>query len=62
MLFDRNPGAFTLSVSHTTRNPRQGEEHGVHYFFVAKDDFKNLQSKDGFVERYGNIFPRYWQV
>ena len=29
-----------FSVSATTRAPRPGEEHGVHYYFITKDEFK----------------------
>ncbi|KAG8355208.1 hypothetical protein FVEN_g6980 [Fusarium venenatum] len=50
MLFNRHPDQFTLSVSHTTRNPREGESDGVHYHFVTKDAFRDLIAKDGFVE------------
>jgi len=28
-----------ITVSHTTREQRPGEQHGVHYYFVGKDDF-----------------------
>ncbi len=28
-----------LSVSATTRRPRPGERHGVHYFFVTDDEW-----------------------
>ncbi|MFH8795338.1 guanylate kinase [Streptomyces sp. NPDC017941] len=31
-----------LSVSATTRKPRPGERHGVHYFFVADDEMDKL--------------------
>ncbi|MEV8587159.1 guanylate kinase [Streptomyces sp. NPDC051180] len=31
-----------LSVSATTRKPRPGEKHGVHYFFVTDDEFDKL--------------------
>lgn len=31
---------YALSISATTRNPRVGEEHGKHYFFLDKEDFK----------------------
>lgn len=31
-----------LSVSATTRAPRPGEEHGVHYWFVSEDEFTRL--------------------
>lgn len=30
---------MVYSISHTTRKPRPGEQHGVDYFFVSKDDF-----------------------
>ena len=29
-----------LSVSATTRTPREGECHGVHYFFMTKEEFE----------------------
>jgi guanylate kinase len=32
---------IALSVSATTRQPRPGEEHGVHYFFITKKEFEN---------------------
>jgi guanylate kinase len=31
-----------LSVSATTRRPRPGEQHGVHYFFVTDDEMDKL--------------------
>ena len=31
---------MVYSISYTTRQPRQGEQDGVHYFFIAKDEFK----------------------
>ena len=39
-----------LSVSYTTRLPREGEEHGKHYFFVSKEEFKEIESKGDFLE------------
>lgn len=51
MLFSRHPDTFTLSVSHTTRNPRNGERDGVEYHFVTKDAFRELIDQDGFVEQ-----------
>lgn len=38
------------SVSATTRNPRPGETHGVNYYFITADDFKNKINSDGFLE------------
>jgi guanylate kinase len=39
-----------LSVSYTTRKPRQGEIDGVHYFFVKESVFKEMISKGEFLE------------
>ncbi|KYK55299.1 guanylate kinase [Drechmeria coniospora] len=50
LLFQRYPDTFVLSVSHTTRAPRDGEQDGVHYHFVPMKDFEDLIAGDGFVE------------
>lgn len=39
-----------LSVSRTTRKPRDGEIDGVHYHFVEKSEFQKLIDDDGFLE------------
>lgn len=52
MLFQRHPDTFTLSVSHTTRAPRPGEQDGVHYHYVTKEQFQALIAEDKFVEQY----------
>ena len=31
---------FVLSISATSRQPRENEEHGVHYFFVTREEFE----------------------
>ena len=36
----RELAPFDFSVSATTRSPRPGEHHGVHYYFVDKADFE----------------------
>ena len=36
---------YALSVSATTRDPRPGEEDGVHYFFKTKEEFDRLSAK-----------------
>lgn len=46
---DKNPN-FMLSISCTTRNPRQGEVDGVNYFFLSKEDFKNCIENNKFLE------------
>lgn len=39
-----------LSVSHTTRAPRVGEENGVHYHFVSETQFLSILNQGGFLE------------
>lgn len=41
---------FMLSISCTTRAPREGEVDGVNYFFISKDEFKNCIDNDKFLE------------
>jgi guanylate kinase len=38
------------SVSFTTREIRDGEENGVNYFFITREEFFKLKSQDEFVE------------
>lgn len=45
----RNPNV-RLSVSCTTRAPREGEQNGVHYNFLTRDEFEDLIARDGFLE------------
>jgi guanylate kinase len=60
-LFDRI-AALGLSVSATTRPPRPGEEDGVHYHFLSRDQFDDHVAAGDFVEwaeysgnRYGTL-------
>ena len=48
-----------VSVSHTTRSPRPGEENSVHYHFVTTDEFKALIEKDDFFE-WAQVFDNYY--
>lgn len=41
---------FKLSVSCTTRNPRDGEVDGINYFFLTKDEFTSCIEKNEFLE------------
>ncbi|MCI8308177.1 MAG: guanylate kinase [Lachnospiraceae bacterium] len=41
---------YSLSISATTRNPRDGDVEGVHYFFITKEEFKDRIEKNGFLE------------
>lgn len=35
-------GGYALSISATTRQPRQNEKDGVHYFFKSKEQFEKM--------------------
>jgi guanylate kinase len=39
-----------FSVSATTRDPRPGEEEGVHYYFITQDKFQEMIRQDAFLE------------
>lgn len=39
-----------VSVSATTRQPREGEVDGVNYLFKTRDEFMELVAQDGFLE------------
>lgn len=41
---------YALSISATTRKPREGEVHGREYFFMSVDEFEDLIAKDQFIE------------
>lgn len=45
-----NDPNFALSISMTTRNPRNGEENGREYFFVTKEEFEDAIAKDLLLE------------
>ncbi|KZN52025.1 guanylate kinase [Pseudoalteromonas luteoviolacea] len=48
-----------VSVSHTTRSPRPGENNGEHYHFVSVDEFKALIDKGDFFE-WAQVFENYY--
>ncbi|MEI6896093.1 MAG: guanylate kinase [Psychromonas sp.] len=48
-----------VSISHTTRAPRVGEQNGQHYHFVNVDDFKSLIEKNAFFE-WAEVFGNYY--
>lgn len=48
-----------VSISHTTREPRPGEKHGEHYFFIRADEFKQLIEQDAFLE-HAEVFGNYY--
>ena len=50
---------YALSVSVTTRRPRQGEEDGREYFFRTKEEFENLIKEDALIE-YAQYVGNYY--
>ena len=50
---------YRLSVSATTRQPRPGEVHGVHYFFVSNDEFEAMIHNDELIEHAGYVNHYY---
>ena len=50
---------FKISISHTTRKPRTNEVNGKDYFFVNKEEFKNLVDKGEFLE-HAKVFENYY--
>mmetsp|Transcript_6434 Transcript_6434/g.9649 ORF Transcript_6434/g.9649 Transcript_6434/m.9649 type:complete len:222 (-) Transcript_6434:66-731(-) len=59
ILFERFPGKISLSVSHTTRNPRLGEKNGTHYHFTQMENMKREISEKKFVE-YAHVHGNYY--
>jgi guanylate kinase len=54
-----------LSISHTTRKLRSGEEDGIHYYFVSDEAFRLLREADGFLEHAeygGNAYGTSWKA
>ena len=46
----RNYDGYALSISATTRSPREGEEHGREYFFLEREAFEELIETDRLLE------------
>lgn len=57
-LLSKHP-ELNLSVSATTRSPRQGEVEGINYYFMTKDDFKE-KIKDGDFLEYAEVYDNYY--
>lgn len=64
-LIEKHPGDYVLSISATTRGPREGETDGKEYFFRTEDEFKSMISNGELLEhaRYVNNYygtPKKW--
>lgn len=57
-LLEREP-SISLSISHTTRPPRPGEQYGRHYYFVERAEFEREVAEGIFLEHaevHGNFY------
>ena len=50
---------FHLSISCTTRPPRPGEEHGVNYYFLNKENFEQMIAENKLLE-YAKVYDNYY--
>jgi guanylate kinase len=50
---------LVVSVSHTTRPPREGEINGQNYHFVSEQDFQTLIEQNKFIE-YAKVFNNWY--
>lgn len=57
-LLRRDP-SIVVSVSATTRQPRNGEVDGVSYHFMTKDSFEDLIEDNGFLE-HASVYDNYY--
>ena len=57
-LLEKHNNIF-ISVSATTRNPRQGEIEGVNYYFLTKEAFEEKVKENGFLE-YANVHGNFY--
>lgn len=48
-----------VSVSHTTRDRRPGEQDGMDYHFVSRDEFLRMVGEGGFLE-HAEVFGNYY--
>ena len=48
-----------LSISYTTRKPRDNEEDGKDYFFISHDEFKSEIKNNNFLE-YAEVFGNFY--
>jgi len=57
-LLQRDP-QIRLSISYTTRGPREGELNGRDYHFVTREQFEKMIAADDFLE-HANVFGNYY--
>ena len=50
---------IAYSVSATTRQPRPGEENGIHYYFLSREEFERTAAEGGMLE-YASYNGNYY--
>ncbi|HAE45358.1 MAG TPA: guanylate kinase [Lachnospiraceae bacterium] len=58
-LLERYPDEYALSISATTRAPREGEEDGREYFFKTREEFREMIRNDELLE-YAQYVDNYY--
>ena len=58
-LLKRYADTYALSISATTRNPREGEVDGREYFFKTKEEFEKMIAKEELIE-YARYVENYY--
>lgn len=58
-LLRRYPKKYALSVSATTRKPREGEQEGREYFFKTQEEFEKMIAKEELIEYAGYVNHYY---
>ena len=49
-MIEKDKDSYELSISATTRSPREGETHGKDYFFISDEEFNKLKENRAFIE------------
>jgi guanylate kinase len=57
-LLRREP-RLRLSISYTTRKPREGEAHGREYHFISRTEFERMIASGDFLE-HANVYGNYY--
>lgn len=58
-LLENNSKNRWLSVSATSRKPREGEKEGINYYYITEEEFKKRIKEDYFLE-YTNYAGNYY--
>lgn len=55
---DKNDNVY-VSISATTRDPREGERYGVNYYYLTREEFEKKIEEHGFLE-YADFCGNYY--